>query len=220
MDHPVFAGEAFSRHAAWVWMVEHAAWKPGRVAVGNSNKIISVERGQLCYSLRYMATAWRWDHSRVCRFIARVEREKLITCVADTGQTVITICDYDKFDIGASVADTGTAVSLKQRRHSDDTNKKKDKKDNNTLPSGERAGAGKPQSSRRFFQPDEPIDPDFYAMAIELRLDASAIQDEWEKCRDWHLVNVRPTGNAKATYRNWIKKALAPPQPRLALVKA
>jgi hypothetical protein len=57
-------------------------------------------------------------------------------------------------------------------------------------------------------------------MAIELRLDAAAIQDEWEKCRDWHLVNVRPTGNAKATYRNWIKKALAPPQPRLALVKA
>jgi len=121
LDHPVFAGEAFSRHAAWAWLIEHAAWKPTRVGVGT--KIIPVVRGQLCYSLRYMAKAWRWDEAKVRRFIARLEREKMIVCVADAGQSIVTICNYDEYQADVSVADADTDASMTQERRSGDANK-------------------------------------------------------------------------------------------------
>lgn len=121
-EHPVFAAEPFSKRDAWVWLIEHAAWKSARVGV--STKVIQIERGQLCYSLRFMAKAWKWDEAKVRRFISRLVREKMIVCVADAGQNVVTICNYNEYQADASVADADTAAATTQPRRSDDANKK------------------------------------------------------------------------------------------------
>jgi len=118
LDHPVFANEPFSRHAAWAWLIGEAAWKPRRVGVGT--KVIAINRGQLCHSLRSMAKTWRWDEAKVRRFLDRLVREEMIGCVADAGQTVITVCNYDDYQADASVADADTAASTTQQRRSGD----------------------------------------------------------------------------------------------------
>jgi hypothetical protein len=140
-DNPMFGREPHSRRDAWVWLIEHAAFRDTRVGFGN--KSIAVKRGQLCYSLRYLAKAWGWDDARVRRFIARAEVEKMITCVADAGQTVITICNYDTYQTTESVADAPTDAATTQQRRGGDANKKEGKEDNKDSeePSGSSSGA-------------------------------------------------------------------------------
>lgn len=122
MANPVFNGEKFSRWQAWCWLIENAAFKATRVAAGG--KWIDLERGQITHSLRYMAKAWKWDEAKVRRFIRRVELEEMIRSVADAGQTVITICNYDKYQTVERVADAPIDASSTQDRRTTDADKK------------------------------------------------------------------------------------------------
>lgn len=129
-DNPVFGREIFSRRDAWVWLIEHAAFRPTKVGLGK--KTIDVNRGQLCYSLRYLARAWGWDDARVRRFIGRAMDEGMVACVADAGQSLITICNYEAYQNFSCVADAPTDAPTTQARRSNDANKKED----NNLDSG------------------------------------------------------------------------------------
>lgn len=83
----------------------------------------------------------------------------------------------------------------------------------------------------RWFGEDEPIDPVFYELATEEYPEIDA-ETEWVKFRDWHLVNCKSTGNAKASFRTWLVKSRTiarevaarqgagpRPRPRLASVR-
>lgn len=124
LDHPAFGGarEPFCRRAAWAWLVEHAVYQETRVGIGR--KAITLTRGQLSYSLRFLAGAWGWDDPRVRRFIARLVEERMIDCVTDAGQCVITICNYSEYQAGARVTDAPTDADSTQMRRSGDANKK------------------------------------------------------------------------------------------------
>jgi hypothetical protein len=124
-DKPIFQREAFSRRDAWVWLIEHAAFRPTEVSVGRG--VVSVGRGQLCYSLRYMAKAWGWDDARVRRFLSRATDCAMIACVADAGQTLITICNYESYQDFKRVGDAPTDAGATQARRSGDANKNEDK---------------------------------------------------------------------------------------------
>jgi hypothetical protein len=143
-ENPMFGREPHSRRDAWVWLIEHAAFKDTRVGV--AGKSISINRGQLCYSLRYMASAWGWDDAKVRRFLARAELEKMIACVADAGQTVITICNYDAYQTTDSVDDAPPDAAATQQRRSGDANKNEGKelKEDSEEPSGSSADASAP----------------------------------------------------------------------------
>ena len=60
MDNPSSrAGhDPFCRRAAWVWLIEEAAWADRRVSLGG--KTVTLHRGQLTHSVRFMAQAWNW----------------------------------------------------------------------------------------------------------------------------------------------------------------
>jgi len=53
-DHPLFA-EDMARAGAWIWLIANACWKPTRYNV--RGKIITLERGQICVSVRALAAA-------------------------------------------------------------------------------------------------------------------------------------------------------------------
>jgi hypothetical protein len=94
-DHPFFAKEPFTEREAWIWMVGAAAWKPTRIHV--TNAMVDVERGQLAYSGRYLATRWGWSEARVRRFLARLKIDAMIDARTDAHSTRVTICNYDKW---------------------------------------------------------------------------------------------------------------------------
>ena len=127
LDHPAFGGsrEPFCRRAAWAWLIENAVYQETRIGVGR--KTVTLQRGQLCYSLRYMAGAWGWDDAKVRRFLARLVEETMIDCVTDAGQTLVTICNYEEYQNVARVTDAPTDADATQTRRSGDANKKEGK---------------------------------------------------------------------------------------------
>lgn len=131
LDHPVFGGvrEPYCRRAAWAWLIDHAAYD--EVKVGVTNKVITLQRGQLSYSLRYLANAWGWDDPKVRRFLTRLVGEMMIDTATDAGQTIITIKNYEQYQSFKSVdkaqeiaTDAPTDAATTQERRSSDANKK------------------------------------------------------------------------------------------------
>jgi hypothetical protein len=98
LDHPAFGSrkrEPFCRAAAWAWLIEHAAYGAIRVRIGGA--IATLQRGQLSHSLRHLGEAWGWQHDRVRRFLGELEKRAMIATDRATGQTVITICNYNDY---------------------------------------------------------------------------------------------------------------------------
>ena len=109
LNHPISgASKPYSRFEAWVWLLEQAAFKPVRVRVsnGHSHSALTIKRGQLSHSLRYMATAWGWTVKSVRTFLARLESDTQIGTQKGTAQTLITICNYETYQNAASYKGT------------------------------------------------------------------------------------------------------------------
>lgn len=121
-DNPVFRNEEYSRRDAFVWLIEQAAYKATRVHAGGGT--INLTRGQLSHSLRFMAKAWKWDEARVRRFIASMQKEKIIDAATDAGQTVLTICNYERYQTVGQQTDAATDAEATQQRRSNDAKSK------------------------------------------------------------------------------------------------
>lgn len=130
MDHPVFKAEPFTEREAWQWLIENAAWKDGRVRI--KAFVVEVKRGQVAASLRYMAEKWQWQESRVRRFLGRLAKERMVECVADAGVNVITVCNYDDYQIASCVDDAPTDAAATQQRRSSDANKNEGNEETNS----------------------------------------------------------------------------------------
>lgn len=94
-DHPSFAAEPFTEREAWMWLISTAVWKPTKVRSGR--KTIELQRGQLVFSERFLAEKWKWSKSAVRRFLKRTTDDHMIELLADREATLITICNYDKY---------------------------------------------------------------------------------------------------------------------------
>ena len=122
-DDPLFAGEEYTRLQAWLWMVGKACWKRRTILVGGRPHVL--ERGQFRHSLRHMAERFRWSPGRTQRFIGKLRRDAMIETATDTGQFVITICNYEEFSptgrTDGSGSDTGRDTAKKASQQPSET---------------------------------------------------------------------------------------------------
>lgn len=103
-EHPLFKDD-MSRLGAWVWLIGNACWKPTKFDI--SGKIVTLERGQLCVSVRQLAEQWGMSKSAVDRFLTRLETGTMIERDAGHGKLIITVCNYSKYqDGGDTLRDT------------------------------------------------------------------------------------------------------------------
>jgi hypothetical protein len=126
-NHPILKGrKPFSRREAWMWMVSEAAWKQRKVRPAGHT--ITLERGQIAHSIRFMAEAWRWEQTKVVRFFNDLKTETMIATETATGITVTTICNYDKYQVvglpPATAYATLNATETQQERNTTATNEK------------------------------------------------------------------------------------------------
>lgn len=123
-SHPLLKdGERFR---AWFWMVSMACWKPTKFDV--AGKIITLERGQFCTSRSELSKAFNWSPSAVERFLTRLETEQMIGREAGQGKTVITICNYGKYQDEQSETGQATGQATGQRSDSHRTAKEQGNK--------------------------------------------------------------------------------------------
>jgi hypothetical protein len=111
MEHPVLQSPGpSSKKEAWWWLNANAAYRDVAVVVGTGARArtVKLKRGQLCHSLRFLGEAWGWDHVKVSRFLNTLRNSGLLELGPDnaTGQTLITICEYDELPRSARAGET------------------------------------------------------------------------------------------------------------------
>lgn len=157
-EHPIFAPEPFTETQAWIWMLSAAAWKDTRVRVGST--VYDLKRGELVFATRFLAERWRWNHSRVVRFLKKLKTETMVDTLATRDATRITICKYEEYQFGGNAdetpTETQTETETKRQRN-------KEEEDNN-LRNKNIGSAGK--KSRK--KPARPM-PDIFPMSDAMR---------------------------------------------------
>lgn len=108
-DDAAFKDEAFSEREAFMWLIMEASFKDREKRVGS--KVISLKRGQLAASSRFMATAWGWAEARVRRYLERLKNRRMIDAATDAGVTVVTVCKYNDYQAGQAKTDAPESAS-------------------------------------------------------------------------------------------------------------
>lgn len=126
-DHPSFANEPLTEREAWQWLIGEASFKNRTKRIGSV--VLKLDRGQVAASLRFMADKWQWSEPRVRRFLKRLKTDAMIDAAVDAGITVITVCNYNKYQrvslpTDAAVDATNDAAATQQRRKVEDTEDK------------------------------------------------------------------------------------------------
>ena len=66
-DDPEFPKEKYSVREAWLWFCGQAMWREGKVKTFAGT--LHLDRGELCFSERFLADKWGWGKSRVNRVL-------------------------------------------------------------------------------------------------------------------------------------------------------
>lgn len=105
-DHPIFAPEPYTEREAWQWLIEQAVWRDTTAMVGRYR--IALRRGQCAFSMRFLAVKWKWSEGAVRRFLDKIRTDGMTEQRATRQATIITICNYDKYQNGRQTSDEQT----------------------------------------------------------------------------------------------------------------
>jgi hypothetical protein len=211
-DHPIFARDPYSRRDAWAWLIANACYQD-KVIFVNGQKI-TLKRGQLSFSLRFMAEKWLWPKGVAERYLTRLKTETMIETATETGQMVITIRNYDKYQTieneNRTANGTANGTAAGQQRDSSGTKKNTSIQDN----------------TKKDIMPKPKIDFDFASMSfsgIEKQMldkwqkayPAVDVKNQLEKMGVWLVANPN---NRKSNYASFIARWLAKAQDRAPAV--
>lgn len=125
----LWLAEKFTQGQAWVDLFANANHKPGYFLVHGNR--INVDRGQIGWSQVTMAKRWKWSRGKVNRFIKALENDGNIVQVTGQYTTVLSICNYEKYQSIVDDDDTvrgtpdGTVAVQKQYTNNNDNNDNK-----------------------------------------------------------------------------------------------
>lgn len=106
-EHQLWREERiYSRFEAWLDLIQSARFEDTKQLIGN--RFIEVKRGQIPVSLRFLASRWQWSTKKVNSFLDLLIQDKMIIkeTPKEAGQTVITVCNYDKYNFASQESET------------------------------------------------------------------------------------------------------------------
>lgn len=108
-EHELWLESEFSRGQAWVDLMMLANHKTGYIRVRGVR--VEIGRGQLGWSAAKLASRWRWSRGRVLRFLNELETVQQIEQQNGQPITVITICNYERYQGQESGRDTADSTT-------------------------------------------------------------------------------------------------------------
>ncbi|GEM_PF-709888 len=126
-EHRLWCEEReFSRFEAWIYLLKEARFEDMKLYDGN--KVITIQRGQVYASIRFLSKAFGWSTKKLLNFIDLLITDNMITkeTVKETGQTLITICNYDRYNTLDLKRETPKETIWKQQGNSKETKYNKD----------------------------------------------------------------------------------------------
>ena len=121
----------YSRFEAWIDLIQMARFEDGKKYVGN--KVLLIKRGQIHATYRFLSERWVWSSKKVGGFLDLLISDEMITkeTQKETGQTLITICNYEKYNTQRYDKETQKETARKRQGNAKETNIKKENKENN-----------------------------------------------------------------------------------------
>lgn len=86
----------FSRAEAWLDCVRLAAWRAHRRLIGGM--MIEIPRGGIVASERFLSDRWQWSRTKVRSFVDLLSEDRMIIRKKDQGQTLLLLCNYERFN--------------------------------------------------------------------------------------------------------------------------
>lgn len=109
----------------WAWMCDTAAWKKTRVR--HNGVLVDLERGQLVTTLRFISSGFGVGEQVTRTFLENIEKDGMVNTLTNTRGTIITICNYDKYQQSLDDANTPDNEQLTDSQQTGNTNKKESK---------------------------------------------------------------------------------------------
>jgi hypothetical protein len=149
----------FSSCEAWLDLIQSARFEatPRKVSIGGREVVCN--RGQYPASIRFLSRRWRWTERKVRTFLSYLKKEGMITSEVIQGMNMITLCKYEEYNSSDTDNDTAndtdivniindlrykvTQLTTQQvthppkKRHTGDTNTKKEEDNNKESPNGD-----------------------------------------------------------------------------------
>lgn len=135
----------FSRVEAWLDLIQRAAYRSHELCI--NGEVVTICRGQLVASERFLEKRWGWSRTKVRRFLKELQRMgRVIVEKSDVGAhlgTVVSLCNYDRYQAPTNGDETRHIPAEDQRRavdvprgHQREENKIKERKEKQNTGSG------------------------------------------------------------------------------------
>lgn len=128
IDHPYVGIANPKRFSAWMWMLSEARFEDFDTEIGG--KPITLKRGQFSHSLRFISDKTGMSFQQVRTFFAGLESRGMCSktnTAGNTAQSVITICNYSKYQNAEGAGRSPDNTAITQQQHSSNTKNKKER---------------------------------------------------------------------------------------------
>lgn len=89
--------EPFDKRSAWIDLLLMVNYQKEKIEFDNT--FIEVERGQRITSLEKLANRWKWSRHKVSDYLNQLEQDKMLVQIRDSKKTLVSIENYDKYQI-------------------------------------------------------------------------------------------------------------------------
>jgi hypothetical protein len=108
-----------------MWLIFEASFKTREKRIGRA--AVTLQRGELAASVRFLQKAWHWASTRrVHAFLCALQNRNMVRNTAGTDFTVISLCNYDKYQSGGTLAEHLAERETERSRNAGGTNENKD----------------------------------------------------------------------------------------------
>jgi len=94
----------FSKAEAWIDILMTTNHSQQKVVIKNA--LYTVKRGESLLSLKSWGLRWKWEKSKVRRFLDTLEKDEMITTKNETQTTRLIVCNYDNYQTLGNVKET------------------------------------------------------------------------------------------------------------------
>lgn len=85
----------YSKAEAWLDIIQMASFQQSSRLIGM--RLVDLPRGSVGVSIRFLASRWRWSHTKVLKFLSLMESEQAIERKTEQGLTVIYLLNYEEY---------------------------------------------------------------------------------------------------------------------------
>lgn len=114
----------FDKRSAWIDLLMSANHR--EVKMLYDGKLQEIQRGQFITSIKSLAERWEWSKSTVFEFLNILAMDGMLNKESDSKRTLITITNYDKYQIAETLDENKSKTNRKQIEANNNIN-------NNTL---------------------------------------------------------------------------------------